>query len=70
MVYDNGTNVGIAFHGYGNATLRIVSVGLGDGLLGDHQDLAVASQFDGRAQSGHARSHHQKIDLRRECHKG
>ena len=63
-------NVRIAFHGHGDAALRIMGVGLGNGLLGDHQNLAVTGQFDGRAQPGHARSHHQKIDLRRNCHKG
>ena len=57
-------NVRIALHGYGDSALRIVGIGLGHRLLGDHQDLAVAGQLDGRAQPGYARPHHQKIDLR------
>jgi hypothetical protein len=69
-VFQVERNVLIALHGHGDAALRIVGVGLGHGLLGDHQDLAVARQLDGCAQPSHARSHHQKIDLRRCCHQG
>ena len=58
----------IAPHGDSDPTLRVMSVGLGHGLLGDHQDLAVARQFDGRAQPGHARPYHQKIHLGSFCH--
>jgi hypothetical protein len=57
-----------AFHGNGDATLRIVSVRLGEGLLGDDEDLALMSQLDGSAKACHARAHHQKIYIRRQCH--
>ena len=69
-VFQVQRNVRVALHGHGDAALRVVGVGLGHRLLGDHQNLAVARQLDGRAQPGHARSHHQKIHLRRYFHKG
>ena len=68
-VFQVQRNVRVALHGHGNAALRIVGIGLGHRLLGDDQNIAVARQFDRRAQPGHARSHHQKVHLRRCCHK-
>ena len=59
----------IALHGDGDSALGVVGVGLGHGLLGDHQDIAVAGQLHRRAQPGYARAHHQKVHLRQLCHK-
>ena len=58
----------LALHGHGNSTLRIMGVRLGQRLLGDHQDLAVMSQFHGRTKAGNPRAHHQKIHLQRQFH--
>ncbi len=67
-VFKVESNVLIAFHGDGDSTLRVVRVRLRERLLGDHQNVAVASQLNGCAQSGYARSHHQKIHPRQHCH--
>ena len=56
-------NVFVAFHGDGDAALRVVGVRLAQRLLGDHQHIAVLRQLHGGAQPGHTRAHYQKIDL-------
>jgi hypothetical protein len=39
---------------YGDAALGVVGVGFAERLLGDYEDLAVVSEFDGCAQAGYA----------------
>jgi len=68
-VFQVERNIPVALHGHGDTALSIVGVGLGHGLLGDHQDLAVAGQFDGSTQPCDACAHHQKIDLLRCFHR-
>jgi hypothetical protein len=58
----------VALHRHGDAALRVVGVRLAQRLLGDHQNLAVARQLDGRAQPGHSRAHHQKVHFNRLSH--
>jgi hypothetical protein len=41
-VFKMKSYVGIAFHGDGDAALGVVGVGLGDGLFGDDENIAVA----------------------------
>ena len=62
-------NIGIALHGHGDSALGVVGIGLGHGLLGNDENIAVAGQFDGRAQASYARPHYQKIDLLRCFHR-
>ena len=63
-VFKMESDVLIAFHGDGDSALGIVGVGLAESFLGDDQDLAVGSQFDGSAEAGNASSHDKKINLR------
>ena len=48
-------------HGHGDAALRVVGVRFAERFLGDDQNFAVIGQFDGGAQPGHARAHHQIV---------
>ena len=46
-----------------NATLRVLGSGLLQRVLRDHEDPARRSEFNGRAESGHAGSDDQKVGL-------
>jgi len=61
-------DVRIALHGHGDAALGVMRVRLTERLLGDHQDVSVASQLHRRAKAGNARAHHKKINLRDSFH--
>ena len=61
-------DVFVAFHGDGDAALRVVGVRFAQRLLGDDQDFAVAGEFDGGAKAGNACAHDEKIHLRALCH--
>ncbi len=57
-------NVFVALHGHGDAALRVVGVRFAERLLGNDQNLAVASQLNCRAKPRNSRADDQKIDLR------
>jgi hypothetical protein len=67
-VFQMQSNVFVAFRCDSDSTLRVMGVGLAEGLLGDYQDIAVVGQLDGCAEARDARSHHQKIHLGGHCH--
>ncbi len=67
-VFQMKCNVCVAVHRDSNSALRVVRVRFPERLLGDDEDIAVFSQFDCGAQTGHACAHHQIVHRRSQCH--
>ena len=56
-------DVFVAFHGNGDAALRIVGVRFAERFFGDDENFAMPGQLDGSAKPGDSRAHDQKIYL-------
>ena len=67
-IFEVQGDVFIAFHGHGDAALRVVGVRLAERLLGDDQNIAVTGELDGCAKAGNARTHDQEVDGGDFCH--
>ncbi len=68
-VFQVQSDILVALGRDGDPALRVVRIRLAQRLLGDHQHVAVVSQFESRAQARYARAHHQKIHRRGHHHK-